>query len=118
MVAKSRNWKLTWRFRVKMPGPVFTGQRLFIYFLLQSDQGMKQRLGPRRAAWNVHIHWYVPINAFEDIVTLLERSARYGTGAHGNDVFGIGHLIIEPDHLGSHLLSHCAGHNHEIGLAR
>jgi len=38
--------------------------------------------------------------------------------AHGDYVFGLGHLVIKTDHVRSHLLSDRSGHNHKIRLSR
>ena len=87
-------------------------------FALQFHEGVEQRLRPRRAAGDVNVDRDVAIDSFQNIVALLERSAGNGAGAHRDDVFRVGHLVVEPDDLRRHFFGHGAGHDHEIGLAR
>jgi len=116
MRAVSWNRKFAWRICVEVPRPLFTRQALLLNLLLQRHEGMKQCLGTRWTTWNVHIDWNIAVNPFEHIVSLLEWAARNRAGAHGNDVFGLGHLIVKPDDLRSHFLGYGAGDDHEISL--
>src|SRR5881409_3983982 len=60
--------------------------------------------GPFKGGYNVlkGIDRYIPVDAFEHVVASFERSARDCTGAHGNDVFRVGHLVVEPHNLRRH----------------
>ena len=86
----------------------------FCSIMKRVDQG----LGARRAAGNVDVDGDVAVDALEDVVALLERAAGDGAGAHGDDVLGLGHLVVEADDLRGHLLGDGAGDDHEVGLAR
>ena len=41
----------------------------------------------------------IAVDALEHVVALLERPAGDGAGAHGDDVFRLGHLVVEPHDL-------------------
>ena len=91
---------------------------LLVDFLLQHHEGVDQRLGPRRAAGDVDVHRDVTVDALEHVVALLERAAGDGAGAHGDDVFRLGHLVVEADDLRRHFLGDGAGDDHQVRLAR
>jgi hypothetical protein len=71
----------------------------------------------RRAAGNIDVDRDEAVNSLEYVVALLERAAGDGTGAHGDDVFWLRHLVIEADDLGCHLFGDRAGDDHEVCLA-
>ena len=94
-----------------------TGQFLPVDFPLEFHESVQQRFGPGRATRNVDIDRDIAVDPLEHIVALFEWSARNGTGAHGNNVLRIGHLVVEPNNLWRHFLRDRAGDNHEVGLA-
>ena len=71
MLAELRHGELARRFGHEMPRTLRAGQGLLTNLALQGHEGMKQRLGPRRAARDVRVHGEVAVNAFEHVVTLL-----------------------------------------------
>src|SRR5438034_8548987 len=79
---------------------------------------MQQRFRPWRATWNVDINRDVAIDAFKHVIALFEWATGNCTGTHGNDVFRIRHLVVEPHNLRRHFLGHCPGNDHQIGLTR
>ena len=79
---------------------------------------MEKSLGARWAAGDVDIDRDKTIDAFEDVVALLKRAAGNRAGAHGDAVFGLGHLVPKPDHLRRHFFRDGAGDNEEVRLAR
>ena len=46
-----------------------------------------------------------------------KRATADGAGAHGDHVFGLGHLVVETHDLGRHLLGDRAGNDHQVGLS-
>ena len=61
-----------------MTGAVWTGHDLAIDFLLERDEGVQQSFWPRRTTRNMDIDWDISINAFKDVIPLLEGAARNG----------------------------------------
>src|SRR5438132_1641590 len=116
--AKGRHGELAGLVRIEMRGLVVARKLLSVDFSLQFHKSMEQRLRPGRTTGNVYIDWNITVYAFQNVITLFERPAGNGASAHGNDVFRIGHLVVEPHNLWRHFLGHRAGHDHQIGLAR
>src|SRR5581483_1721463 len=85
---------------------------------LQFHERVQQRFRPRRTTGNVNVHWNVPVDSLEHVVTLLEWSAGNRARAHRDHVLRVRHLVVEPDDLRRHFLRHRAGDNHQIRLAR
>ena len=65
-----------------------------------------------------HIHWQEQIASFDHRIASLEQSARIGTRSHGDDVLGLGHLIVEQADAAGHLVSDGACQNQGVGLSR
>ena len=112
MRPKLGHGKLARHVRIKMAGAARADQLLLRDLLLQRHKGMNECLGPRRAAGDMDVNRDKPVDPFQDIVALLERPARNGTSAHGNHVFGLGHLVVQTHHLGRHFLGHRPGNDH------
>src|SRR5436190_22269294 len=101
-----------------MLGLVRARQSLTVDLALQFHESVQQCFWPRGATGNVDIDRDVTVDSFEHVIALLERSARNGARPHRNNVFWIGHLVVEPDDLRRHFFCHRAGDNHEICLTR
>ena len=87
--------------------------------LLQLHHAVEQRLRPRRAAGHVDVHRHHLVDALQHVVAVLPVGAAVvGAGAHGDDVLGLRHLLVEPLHARGHLQGDGAGHDHEVALAR
>src|SRR5438132_14245005 len=87
------------RIGVPIPRPVRSPQSLRINFSLQSHEGLDQGLWPWGTARNVHIDRQVAVDAFENIVSLLERPARNGASAHRGNILRLRCLIQKTTHL-------------------
>ncbi len=109
--------ELTRRLRNQVPRALFASKRLLIDFALQRHERVQQCLRTWRATGYMHIHGDVTVDPLEHVVTLLEWSAGDRAGAHRNNLFRFGHLIVKPDDLRGHLLGHRPSHNHEVCLA-
>src|SRR5438067_966432 len=92
--------------RVEMAGAGFAGKLLGVNLFLQRNEGVDEGFRSRRTTGYIDIDRDEAIYALENVVTLLERASGDGAGTHGDDVFGLGHLVIETDDLGRHLLGH------------
>src|ERR1700733_14646913 len=58
-----------------------------LYSMLQLDQAVDHRLGPRRTTGNIQMHGHDPIDALEHGVVIV-GTARTGAGAERNDPLG------------------------------
>ena len=94
------------------------GEGLAADFLLQGNQAVEQRLGPRRTARDVDVDRDEAVDALEHVITLLERTAGNRARAHRDAILRFGHLVPEPDDLRRHFLCHRAGHDQQIRLPR
>src|SRR5215831_15230867 len=116
MFAKFRHRKLTWLLRLQKPSLPYASQFLFIDLALQFHECGQKRFRPRRTPGNINIDRDVAVDSFEHVVSLLERTSRDRARAHGDNIFRIGHLIIEAHDLWRHFLCHCPRNNHQVGL--
>src|SRR5688572_18460136 len=59
------------------------------------------------------------VHALHHVIAVLEIGpAAHGAGAHGDDVLGVGHLVVEPFDPACHLIVDGSGDDHQVGLAR
>src|SRR5438105_12636943 len=86
--------------------------------LAEPQHALGQRLGPRWAARDVHIHRYDRVDPLQRRVAVPELASGAGAVAHGDHPLGLGHLLVQPAEPRGHLVGHCAGHDHHVGLAR
>src|SRR5882757_2440543 len=101
-----------------MSRPAGTCQSLLVNLLLQGHERVNQRFGARRTSGDVHVDRNIAVNTLQYVITLLERTARDRARAHSDDVFRLGHLVVETHNLWSHLLCHRAGDNDQVRLTR
>src|SRR5688500_6306402 len=92
------------------------GHVLVLDALLQEDDALEQRLGPRRAAGHVHVDGDDLVDALGDGVAVPVGAAAVGARPHGDDVLGVGHLLVETADRHGHLVGDGAGDDHEVGL--
>ena len=85
--------------------------------LLQQHQPLEEGLRPRRAARDVHVHRQDLVHPLHHAVDVV-HPARVGATPHGDHPLRLGHLLVEPEDAGGHLLEDGAGDHHEVGLAR
>ena len=83
---------------------------------VESEDGVHERLGARRAARRVHVDRHDLVDTLHDGV-VVEHAATAGAHAHGDDPLGLGHLVVDLPQHRSHLLADPAGDDHEVGLA-
>src|SRR5690242_3114378 len=79
------------------------GALLVLNLFLELENCVEQGFRARRAAGDVNVHRDDLIATLHDGV-VVENAARSGAGPHGNDPFGLGHLIVELTNHGGHLL--------------
>src|SRR5467141_104528 len=101
---------------IKIQGTL-EGTFFVVDLFLELEDGVEQRLRPRRAARDVNIDGNDLIAALDDSV-IVENAARRGASPHGDDPLGFWHLIIELTDDRGHFLRKAAGNDHKIGLAR
>src|SRR5207247_5517186 len=71
-------------------------ERFFLDLVLQFEEALDQRLGPRRAARDVDINGNDLVDALEDrVVVVVEWAPTRRARPHGNYVLGLGHLLPE-----------------------
>ena len=87
-------------------------------FALQLEHAVEQGLGAGRTARYIDIHRNDLVDTLHHVVGMAERPARNGATAHCDDVFGVGHLVVEPFEDRRHLVDDGAGHHDDIGLTR
>ena len=113
--------------RAVEPGPGEAADReaalarhaVLLDLLLQLQEAVEERLGPRRAAGHVDVHRDHLVDALEDVVAVPPVGpAVVRAGAHRQHVLGLRHLRVEPLDARRHLQGHGAGDDHEVGLAR
>src|ERR1700721_2000801 len=118
VLAKPRHWKLAGQGSLQMPWPRLSRQVLAADFFLQGHEGVNQGLRPRRTTGNVYIDRDIAVDPLEHVVAVTKGPAGNGARTHGDHVFRFRHLVIETNHLGSHLLGHRSGHDHQVSLPR
>ena len=84
--------------------------------LLQEHDALEERLGPRRAARHVDVDRKDLVDALGHGVAVPVGTAAVGARAHGDHVLGVGHLLVEPQDGGSHLVGHGARDHDQVGL--
>ncbi len=85
--------------------------------LLQQHQPLQKGLGPWRATGHVDIHRNDLIDPLHHAVDVV-HPAGVGAAAHGHHPARLGHLLVEPQHRGGHLLEDRTGDHHQVGFAR
>jgi hypothetical protein len=76
--------------------------------LLEQDNALEQCFGPRRASGDVHIDRDDLVHALGHRVRIPVRAATVGARTHGDDVLGVGHLVVQPLDRRGHLVGHRA----------
>ena len=84
---------------------------------MECDEAGDERFRVRRAAGHVHIHGQKLVDARDDAIALLEGATAVGAGAHGQYVFGLGHLVVEAYDEGDHLFGDRTRNDDQIGGA-
>src|SRR5262249_25257230 len=82
--------------------------------LLQEQHTVNERFGAWRAARNVDIHGNDAFAYAHHGVGIMIIAAAIGAGAHGDDVAGLRHLIVDLAQGGRHLVAERAGDDHHI----
>src|SRR5581483_10821030 len=93
------------------------GERHLVNLVLQFQQRIEEVLRPRRTADHVHIRGHDLVHALQHRIR-VERPAHRGASAHGDDPFGVWHLVINALHDRRHLQRDRTGHDHQVALAR
>src|SRR5438552_3918547 len=97
---------------IQVPWPARAGEGLLIYLYLQGHERVDEGFGARRAPRDIHIHWNITINPFENVVPLLERPAGNRASTHSDHIFWLRHLVVDPHDLRRHFLGYSARYNH------
>src|SRR5271154_27178 len=118
VLAKLRHRELAGEPSLQMPWSRLSRKMLPAYLLLQRHESMDQGLGPRWTTRYMHVHRDVAVDAFQHVIAIAKGAPGDSAGSHGDHVFRFRHLVVQPNHLGSHLLGYRSGNNHEIGLSR
>src|SRR5271154_6282209 len=93
-------------------------QTLFLYLFLEFQYRSDERFGAGRAALYVDVDRDYPIHAFYDMIAMLPVwPPAIGAGTHGDDVFGFGHLFVQPFDALGHFKSNGSGDDDHIRLA-
>ncbi len=85
--------------------------------LLQQHQTLQKGFWPRRTTGDVDIDRQDLVDPLHDTVNIV-HAAGVGAAAHRHDPLGVGHLLVDPQHAGSHLLERCPGNDHQVRFAR
>src|SRR5258708_22765238 len=93
--AKSWHGELAWLVWLEKLGLICAGQLLIVDLALQFHERVKQRFRARRTTGNVNIDRNITVDAFENVITLLEWSTRNRACTHGDHVLRISHLVIK-----------------------
>src|SRR5712692_3469142 len=94
-------------------------ERFLLDLVLQLKEALDQGLGSGRAARHVHINGDHLVDTFEDrVVIVVEGPAARRAGAHGDDVFGLGHLLPQAADDRRNLEGGAPGHDYAVGLPR
>src|SRR5271168_3631168 len=118
VLAKLRHWKLAGQVLAQMPWPRLPRQVLATDLFLQGHEGVNQGLRTRGTTGNVDIDRDVAVDSLEYVVAVAKGPTGNGARSHSDDVFRFRHLVIETNHLGSHLLGHRSGDDHQVSLPR
>src|SRR3970282_2130876 len=87
--------------------------------LLELEDAVDERLGPGGAAGDVDVDRDEQVHPLDHAVgVLVEGAARVGAGAHRDDLFGVGHLLVEPYQPLGHLVRDGRGDDHQVRPAR
>ncbi len=70
------------------------GSRFRINLFLELQNRVQERFRAGGTPWNVYIHWNNLITTLHDGV-IIEDAAGSGARAHGDDPFGLWHLLIQ-----------------------
>jgi len=65
-----------------------------VFFFLQPAEALQQVVRIGGAARHIDIHWHEGVHAGHDAVDVAVEVSGDGAGAHGNNIFGISHLIV------------------------
>src|SRR5215813_14517712 len=84
--------------------------------LLQLDDAVDERLGPRRAAGDVDVYRHHLIHALDDRV-VIEDAPDGSARPHGDHPLRFRHLIVDATQGRRHFSRQSAGHDHQIRLA-
>src|SRR5216684_4187685 len=94
-------------------------ERFLFDLVLQLEEALDQGFRSGRAARHVHINGDHLVNAFENrVVIVVEGPAARRTRAHGDDVFGLGHLLPQTADDGRNLQGGAPSHDNAVGLPR
>ena len=85
--------------------------------LVQSQDRVQQRLGPRWAARCVHVDRHHLIDALHDGV-VVEHPPAGSADTHRQHPLGLHHLVVDLAQHRRHLLADTTRHDHQVGLAR
>src|SRR2546425_9220472 len=85
--------------------------------LLQQDDALEQRLGPRRTAGDVDVDRDDLIDALRDRVGVPIGAPAVGAAPHGDDVLGVGHLLVQTANGRGHLVGDRPGDDDEVRLS-
>src|SRR5205823_2882406 len=77
-----------------VPSPAL-GHVLGLDALLKQDDALEQRLGAGRAPGDVDVDWDDLVDALGHRVRVPVGAAAVGAGPHGDDVLGVGHLLVQ-----------------------
>ena len=95
----------------RLPRMTFIGEPLVVLdLLLKFDHRIQDGFRRRRAAWNVDIDRNDFIDALHHMIRSIKTTA-CRAGAHRNDPFRLGHLIINLFEDGPHLVVNGAEHH-------
>jgi hypothetical protein len=84
--------------------------------ILNSQQAFRERFRPWRASRNVDVNGDDLVHAFTNGIGELKKPAAAGAASHRDDVFRIGHLIVEELGALGHFISEGSCHDHQIRL--
>ena len=83
---------------------------------LEEHEPLQKRLGTGRAAGDIDVHRQDLVHPLHHAVDVV-HSPRIGAAPHGDDPARLGHLLVEPQYRGGHLLEDGAGDHHQVRLA-
>ena len=94
-------------------------QGLVAHLFAQLDHRIEDRLGARRAARQVEVYGDQLVHAAHGGGGICRKHAACDrAGTHGDHVFGLGHLLVQPNQGRSHFHGHGAGDDQQVCLAR
>ena len=82
---------------------------------VEGFDAVHQRFGPGRATGHVDVDRHHLINALNQRI-VVKHAAGGRTHTHGDDPFGVHHLVIDLAKDRGHLLAHPTGNDHDVGL--